>query len=288
MTIQEFFDPNTFTFTYVLFDKSSKDAVLIDPVLDYNPIGSSTALESANKVYDFIRKEELNVHYILETHAHADHLSSSQFFKQRLPNAKLAIGQHITKVQDVFANIFDMGSDFPTNGSQFDVLLKGGETYSAGTLEFSVEHTPGHTPACSIYNFGGKVFVGDLIFQPDIGVGRCDFPAGSAEDLYNSVQSKIYTLSDDTELYVGHDYPPTGVEPRPMLTVAKAKETNVDLPASRSKDDFVAYRTNADSTLPAPKLLYPSVQVNIAAGHLPPKGANGIRLLHIPISEPKE
>lgn len=288
MQIQDFFDENTFTFSYVVHDESTHDAVIIDPVLDYNPVGSRTELVSTKKLLDYVKKHELKVHYILETHAHADHLSSSQFLKETFPNAKVAIGQYITKVQEVFAPIFAMGPDFPTNGSQFDALLKEGEDYSAGSLKFTVAHTPGHTPACSIYNFGEAVFVGDLVFQPEIGVGRCDFPAGSATDLYKSLQEKVYTLPDETLLYVGHDYPPEGRGPTPAVTVKDAKAKNVDLPASRSEKDFVDYRTNADSTLPAPKLLYPSVQVNIAAGHLPPKGENGLHMLHIPIHEPKE
>lgn len=287
MQIKSSYDTTTGTFTHLLWDETTSDAVLVDPVLEYDPISAKTALNSIAPLCEYIQEHSLRVHYILETHAHADHLSASQFLKL-LPGfaqAKVAIGKHITKVQQIFAPIFGMPSDFACDGSQFDQLLDEEKTYQAGSLTFTVVFAPGHTPACAIYKFDNNYFVGDVLFQPDVGVGRCDFPGGSAADLYDSVQNKIYSLPEDALLFMAHDYPGDGLAPRPSLTVAQAK-LNKDLPPHRTKSDFVEFRQTTDATLSAPRLLYPSVQVNIDAGHLPPKDKNGQRLLRIPISEP--
>ncbi len=287
MQVKDFFDKDSFTFTYVVYDAESKDAVVIDSVLNYNPIGSTTSLSGVNEIANFLKSNELQLHYILETHAHADHLSGSQYLKEMFPLAKIGIGQRITEVQSAFAQILNMGPEFKTDGSQFDELMKENQEYQAGNLKFTTSFVPGHTPACVMYNFNSFVFTGDVVFQPDVGVGRCDFPKGSARDLYHSVQSKIYALPPETGVYVGHDYPPEGIAPRPSVSLGELMEKSGDLPKSRDEEDFVNYRTNADSTLPFPKLLYQAIQVNIAAGALPPKDTAGLRHLNIPIAEPK-
>lgn len=281
--IKEFFDYNTWTLTYVLWDENTKDAVVIDPVMDYDPAASKTSDVSATAVIDFIKAQKLNLHFILETHAHADHLSGSQIIKKVFPKAQIAIGEKITKVQEVFKTVFDLPKEFKTDGSQFDRLLKDGEEFQAGSLKFKTIFTPGHTPACASYLVDGNVFVGDALFMPDYGTGRCDFPAGSATDLYHSVHNKLYELPGDTKVYTGHDYLPNGRPLRFMATIAEEKKSNIQLKAQTPIEEFVRFRTERDSTLAAPKLLLPSVQVNIDAGHLPEPAQNGKRYLRIPI-----
>lgn len=282
--VKEFFDKDTWTLTYVVWDKKTRDAVVIDPVHNYDPASSKTSEESANSVIEFIRSNELQLHYILETHAHADHLSGSQILKKKFPKARLAIGERITKVQEVFKGVFGLPGSFKTDGSQFDRLLKDEEEFEAGSIKIKTLFTPGHTPACASYYVDGKVFVGDAIFMPDYGTGRCDFPAGSATDLYHSIHGRLYQLPDDTKVYTGHDYLPNGRELKFMTTIAEEKRANIQLKAHTSMDEFVRFRTERDRTLAAPKLLLPSVQVNIDAGHLPEPGPNGKRYLRIPIS----
>ena len=281
--VKEFFDKNTWTLTYVVWDEKTKDAIVIDPVMDYDPAASKTSEESARAVMDFIHSTQLKLHFILETHAHADHLSGSQIIKREFPNAKVAIGQKITKVQEIFKSIFDLPANFKTDGSQFDRLLKDGEEFSAGSIKIKTIFTPGHTPACSSYYIDGNVFVGDALFMPDYGTGRCDFPAGSAVDLYHSVHDRIYELPEATKVYTGHDYMPNGRPLKFMTTIAEEKKENIQLKAQTSIDEFVQFRTERDRTLSAPKLLLPSVQVNIDAGHLPEPAKNGKRYLRIPI-----
>lgn len=283
MNIKTFFDPRTFTFTYVVWDAETHDAVVIDPVLDYDPKASKTWTESAEEVIDFVKGKELNLHYILETHAHADHLSGSQIIKDAFPEAKIGIGRRITEVQKVFKDVFDLPEDFPTDGRQFDVLLDEGETLKAGTIEVNTIFTPGHTPACATYEIDDAVFTGDAMFMPDMGTGRCDFPGGSAEDLYESIQ-KLYELPDDTRVFVGHDYQPGGREVKWETTIAEQKAGNVQLPEGRSKEEFVKFRTERDATLDAPKLLFQSVQVNVDAGKLPNPHKNKVRYLRIPVN----
>jgi len=282
--IKEFFDKNTWTLTYVVWDENTKDAVIIDPVLDYDPGSSKTSQDSAKAVIDFLRSKNLQPHLILETHAHADHLSGSQVLKKEFPNAKIAIGEKITKVQEVFKGVFDLPSEFKTDGSQFDRLLKDGEEFNAGSIKIKTIFTPGHTPACASFYIDGNVFVGDAIFMPDYGTGRCDFPAGSAEDLYRSIHGRLYELPEDTKVYTGHDYQPNGRALKFMATIAEEKAGNIQLKAKTSMEEFVRFRTERDRTLAAPKLLLPSVQVNIDAGHLPEPSKNGKRYLRIPVS----
>ena len=210
MQIEAFYDKSTATLTYLVYDDVSKDAIVIDPVLDYEPQSSSTATIAVDKVLVFLKDKRLNVKMIAETHAHADHLSGAQFIKKEYPNAQVAIGEGITRSQEKFKDVFDLPESFPTDGSQFDRLLKDGETVHVGTLTFEVIATPGHTPGCSSYRFGKHVFTGDALFLPDYGTGRCDFPGGSAAYQFDSVTQRLYTLPDDTITYVGHDYMPGG------------------------------------------------------------------------------
>lgn len=284
MEIKDFYDTRTNTLTYVVYDAASKDAIVIDPVLDYDPASSKIWTESAEQVVDFLKANDLNLRLILETHAHADHLSGSTVLKKAYPEAKLAVGKRITEVQKVFKNVFDLPAEFPTDGRQFDVLLENNTTFKAGTLEFETLFTPGHTPACATYKFGDAIFTGDTIFMADSGTGRCDFPGGSAADLYNSVANVLYSLPDDTKVYVGHDYQPGGREVRFLDTIANQKANNVALRAGMTEKEFVDWRNARDKTLSAPKLLFQSVQVNVDAGKLPDPHHNEIRYLKIPIN----
>lgn len=282
--IKEFFDKNTWTLTYVVWDEKTHDALVIDPVMDYNPATSKTSENSARVVVDFLHSNQLKLHFILETHAHADHLSGSQIIKKEFPNSRIAIGEKITKVQEIFKDVFDLPEDFKTDGSQFDRLLKDGEEFTAGSIKIKTLFTPGHTPACASYLIDDNVFVGDALFMPDYGTGRCDFPAGSAVELYHSIHGRIYELPENTKVYTGHDYLPNGRPLKFMATIAEEKKENIQLKAQTSLDEFVQFRNKRDSTLAAPNLLLPSVQVNIDAGHLPPPVKNGQRYLRIPIS----
>lgn len=282
--IKEFFDKNTWTLTYVVWDEKTKDALVIDPVMDYDQASSKTSEESAQEVIQFLKVHQLNLHFILETHAHADHLSGSQIIKKVFPKAVIAIGEKITQVQEIFKGVFGLPDDFKTDGSQFDRLLKNHETLSAGSIKIKTIFTPGHTPACASYLIEDHVFVGDALFMPDYGTGRCDFPAGSATELYHSVHDKIYELPENTKVYTGHDYLPNGRSLKFMSTVAEEKKENIQLKEKTSLEEFVKFRTERDRTLAAPKLLLPSVQVNIDAGHLPEPAPNGKRYLRIPIS----
>ncbi|MCG8418626.1 MAG: MBL fold metallo-hydrolase [Proteobacteria bacterium] len=277
MKVEAFYDERTGTLTYVVFEPGKGDAVVIDPVLDYDPAASATSYESVNRVTRFLRKHELTPHYILETHAHADHLSGSQVLKRRFYTTQIAIGERITEVQRRFKSIFGLPEHFPTDGSQFDRLFTDREIVRAGDLEFEVINTPGHTPACVTYRFGDAIFTGDTLFMPDMGTGRCDFPAGSASDLYDSITERLYSLPDETRVFVGHDYQPGGRELAYQTTIGAEKAENTQLPAGRDKKTFVEFRERRDATLSAPKLLLQSVQVNVDAGSVP-------RFLRIPIN----
>lgn len=282
VVVNAFYDTRTETISYIVWDKETKDAVVIDPVLDYDPVGSSIWIDSVQKLVHMVAENKLTVHYVLETHAHADHLSSSQELKQHWPNMKVAISEHITKVQALFKGVFGLPESFPVDGCQFDRLIRDGECFHAGSLEVKAIATPGHTPACMTYKIGDKIFTGDAIFMPDMGTGRCDFPAGSAEDLYNSITSRIYTLPDDTRMFVGHDYSPGGRPWAYETTVGAQKRSNIQLDGNTSKESFLAFRTTRDATLAAPRLLYQSVQVNVDAGHLPSKERTGGPWLRLP------
>ncbi len=280
--VHAFFDERTFTLTYVAFDPESKDAVVIDPVLDYDPAPSRTWTESVDAVSHFVRAEGLHLRLVLETHAHADHISAAPLLRRRF-DARVVIGRDITKVQETFKPLFDLGPDFPTDGSQFDVLLGDEETIDAGSLTIQALATPGHTPACVTYRIDDAIFTGDALFMHDYGTGRCDFPGGSAATLYDSL-TKLYALPDATRVFVGHDYLPGGREARWETTIGASKAENPHLRAETSKEDFVKTREARDATLAAPKLLFPSVQVNVDAGRLPAARANGHRYLSIPVN----
>jgi glyoxylase-like metal-dependent hydrolase (beta-lactamase superfamily II) len=281
MHVEPFFDPRTSTLTYVVHDPSTRDAVVIDPVLDFDPASGRIWTESVDRVGDHLRREQLRLHFVLETHAHADHLSGSQLLRRRF-DARVAIGARIREVQETFRPVFDLPGSFATDGRQFDRLLADGEVVHAGALAIEVIPTPGHTPACVTYRIGDAIFTGDALFTEDYGTGRCDFPRGSADALYDSIQ-RLYALPDATRVFVGHDYQPGGREVRWETTIAASKARNPQLSATTSREAFVATRQARDAALPAPRLLYPSVQVNIDAGRLPPAHPNGTRYLVTPI-----
>lgn len=291
MIIKDFFDTRTFTLTYVVYDEATGDAVVIDPVLDYDPAGSRVWTESVDKLIAFLKKKNLKLHFVMETHAHADHLSGAQMLKEAFPGAQTAIGERITVVQETFKTYFSLPDDFPTDGSQFDHLLKDGETLQAGSLNINVIFTPGHTPACAAYKIGDAVFTGDALFMPDGGTGRCDFPAGSAHDLYNSITQRLYTLADETRIFVGHDYQPGGRELAFETTIGEQKHNNIQLRDGMSEAEFTQFRSERDKELSAPKLLFQSVQINIDAGAMPEPADNDKRYLKIPLNvfrpEPK-
>lgn len=283
MNIGTFYDPATYTLTYVVWDAKTKDAVIIDPVLDFEPLTAQTSTHSSEKVIDYVERNALKVWWVLETHAHADHLSSSQWLKRKT-GAKVVIGDRIREVQSTFKNVFDLPDAFAVDGSQFDKLVSDGEVLTAGALRIETIATPGHTPACVTYKIGDAIFTGDALFMEDYGTGRCDFPRGSAEALYESVHEKLYKLPDATRVFVGHDYQPEGRATKWETTIGRSKEMNVQLRASTGRADFVRMRQARDATLAPPRLLYPSVQVNIDAGRLPKPHANGIRYLALPLN----
>lgn len=282
-TIKEFYHPATFTLTFVVYDTETRDAIVIDPVLDYSPFGSQTSTDSVEQVAAFIEQNRLRLHYILETHAHADHLSGSQYLKRRF-ESKVAIGARITEVQKVFKDVFDLPESFSTEGTQFDRLLQDNEVLSAGSISIKVLPTPGHTPACVSFLIDDAVFTGDALFIEDYGTGRCDFPRGSADELYTSVHDVLYSLPDETRVFVGHDYQPNGRALRAETTIGASKRRNVQLKAETTREDFVKMRKERDAKLEAPRLLLPSVQVNVDAGRMPAPHANGKRYLNIPIN----
>lgn len=283
MESKAFFDETTFTLTYVVWDEATKDAVVIDSVLNYDPLSSQTSTSSLDELCEFVRQQDLTVHWALETHAHADHLSGAQVLKQRL-GAKTAIGDDITVVQETFKNVFDLGDDFATDGSQFDKLIAHGEVLEAGSLAIKAIQTPGHTPACLTFQIDDAIFTGDALFMHDYGTGRCDFPKGSAADLYHSIQDRLYSLPDETRVFPGHDYMPDGRELRYETTIGKSKAQNPQLRPETALEEFVSLRESRDKQLDAPRLLYQSVQFNVNGGCFFPPAANGIRYFKLPVN----
>lgn len=282
--IETFYDPATYTLTYLVYDPSSKDAVVIDPVLDYDPLSSSTSSESADKLAAFVKEKGLKLQWVLETHAHADHLSASAWLKTHFPGAKVAIGERIREVQETFKPVFDLPESFKTDGSQFDKLLADGEVLKVGSLSIETIATPGHTPACVTFKVDDALFTGDALFMEDYGTGRCDFPKGSSDALYTSVHDKLYAYPDATRVFVGHDYQPNGRDVKWETTIGASKERNIQLRQSTTREDFVKARNARDATLKAPRLLFQSVQVNIDAGQLPEESKSGIRHLRMPVN----
>jgi len=281
--VQAFFDPATWTVSYVVWDAATRDAVAIDTVLDYDGAASRIHTASVEKMAEFIRGEDLRLHWILDTHAHADHLTGARALQERFPEARVGIGARICEVQKVFASVFNLGEAFAPDGRQFDRLLEDGECIAAGSLSIEVIATPGHTPACVSFLIGDAVFTGDALFMPDYGVGRCDFPAGSPEHLYDSIVGRLYALPDSTRVFVGHDYQPGGRELLWQSTIGEEKQRNVQLPAGTPREEFVERRRARDKRLGAPRLLFPSVQFNIQGGRLPAPESNGTAYLKIPI-----
>ncbi len=276
------FDPATWTVTYVIHAGPGTPAAIIDSVLDYDPKSGRTKTESADKVIEYVRANALEVEWILETHAHADHLSAAPYLRQTL-GGKIGIGSQITNVQKMFKGIFNLEPEFQTDGSQFNVLLKNEEVFKIGELIARVMSVPGHTPACVAYQVGDAVFVGDTLFMPDVGTARCDFPGGDAETLYDSV-SKLLSLPPETRLFVCHDYPPNDRPIAFQTTVAEERAKNIHVHEGISKAQFVEMRKKRDATLEMPVLILPAVQINIRAGHLPPKESNGTAYVKIPIN----
>ena len=279
--VRAFFDPATWTMTYLVKDPESNACAIVDSVLDFDAASGRTTTESADKVIAMVRAEALSVEWILETHVHADHLSAAPYLHNQL-GGQIGIGAHITDVQEIFGNLFNAEPEFRRDGSQFDRLFRDGETFEIGSLTAEALHTPGHTPACMAYHVGDALFVGDTLFMPDFGTARCDFPGGDARTLYQSIQ-KLLAYPPETRLFMCHDYMPGGRELRYESTVSEQKQSNIHVHDGISEDAFVKMRSEKDQTLGMPKLILPSVQVNMRAGDLPPAEDNGVRYLKIPL-----
>ena len=280
--VTAFFDEPTYTVSYVVQDPTSKACAIVDSVLDFDPASGRTATESADEIIAFVRANGLTVEWILETHVHADHLSAAPYLKDRI-GGKLGIGFNITVVQNVFGKIFNAGSEFERDGSQFDHLFQDGERFAIGALEGYAMHTPGHTPACMTYVIGDSAFVGDTLFMPDFGTARADFPGGDARELFRSIK-KVLALPAATRLFLCHDYKAPGRdEYRWETTVAEERAHNIHVREGVTEDEFVAMRTARDATLSMPRLILLSVQVNMRAGELPPAEENGRRYLKLPL-----
>jgi glyoxylase-like metal-dependent hydrolase (beta-lactamase superfamily II) len=281
-TITAFFDETTFTVTYIVADPDTKICAVIDSVLDFDANMGRTRTDSADKVISHIKQQGLSLAWLLETHVHADHLSGAPYIQQQL-GGRIAIGDQITQVQDMFGDLFNAEDGFSRNGSQFDHLITPNEEIKVGSLSIKALHTPGHTPACMSFVVGDCCFVGDTLFMPDYGTARCDFPGGDATTLYESMQ-QILNLPDDTRLFMCHDYAPGGREYLWETTVADSKAHNIHL-VGKTKAEFINMRKARDAQLSAPRLLLPSVQINMRAGHMPPVEDNGIAYIKIPVNQ---
>lgn len=276
------FDKTTWTVTYVVHGGPGTACAIIDPVLDYDPKSGRTHTASADKVIEYVRANDLKVQWILETHAHADHVTAAPYLKAKL-GGQTAIGEHIRTVQKVFKGIFNLEPGFQQDGSQFDRLFKDGDEFRIGDLAGRVMHVPGHTPADIAYVIGDAVFVGDTMFMPDVGTARCDFPGGNAHTLYASMR-KLLSLPPETRLFMCHDYPPAGRDIAFESTVAEQRAKNIHVHDGITEEQFVEMRTKRDATLEMPVLILPAVQVNIRAGEMPPKEENGVAYLKIPVN----
>lgn len=280
--IKAFFDEDTFTVSYVVHDRATKVAAILDSVLDYDPASGRTSHESADRIIDYVKSEGLKVAWLLETHAHADHLSAAPYLQEQL-GGPMAIGEHIVTVQETFGQLFNAGSEFRRDGSDFDRLFADGERFEIGNIDVTVLHVPGHTPACIAYVIGDAVFVGDTMFMPDYGTARADFPGGDARALYHSLR-RILSLPPQTRLFMCHDYlPESRSEYSWETTVETQRRENVQAHDGVSEEEFVAMREARDKTLAMPRLILPSVQVNMRAGHFPPPEDNGITYIKIPV-----
>lgn len=281
--VQSFHDPATFTFSYVVYDQDGGHAAIVDPVLDFDAVAARTTTASADRLLAFVRDHQLSVDWILETHAHADHLTAAAYLKAAT-GAKVAIGRGICRVQAHFKAVFGLEADFPVDGSQFDQLFDDGDVFNIGALSVRVMATPGHTDDSLTYLIGDAAFVGDTVFAPETGTARADFPGGDARTLYQSIQ-RLLELPPATRLYLFHDYPPPERAAHALTSVDAQRNQNVHLANGTVEDDYVALRSARDATLSVPKLLYAALQVNIRAGELPPPDANGVRYLRFPLNQ---
>ena len=282
ITVQAFFDSPTWTVTYVVTDNSTRRAAIIDPVLDYDFKAGRTSTTSADRVLAYVAEHQLHIDWILETHAHADHLSAARYLKEHV-GGRIAIGEHIRAVQATFKKVFNLERSFLPDGSQFDHLFKDGEIFRIGDVEATARLVPGHTPADMAYRVEDAVFVGDTLFMPDVGTARADFPGGDVHALYRSIRT-LLALPADTTMYVCHDYPPASRAPQWQTTVGEQRAHNIHVHDGVSEEAFVAMRTARDATLDMPTLILPSIQVNVRAGDMPPPEDNGIRYLKIPVN----
>jgi len=281
-TVQAFLHEPSSTYSYVVSDPSSQRAVIIDPVLDFDANSGRSGKESAKQLVQYVQDQALNIDWILETHAHADHISAAPYIRQQL-GGRIAIGSGICEVQQRFKDIFNLEPDFPVDGSQFDHLFNDGDRFHVGSLEARGLATPGHTSDSLSYLIGDAVFVGDSLFMPDGGTARCDFPGGDAATLYQSIQ-RLFELPDDTRMFICHDYQPDGREPRFQTTVSEQREHNIHVGAGKTEQEFVSMREQRDQSLPMPTLILPAIQVNIRAGHWPPAESNGTHYLKLPVN----
>jgi len=281
--VTAFFDPATFTVSYVVREPDGSNCAIIDSVLDYDPAAGRTDTSSADAIIAFVKAQNLTVTWILESHVHADHLSAAPYLQQQV-GGKIGIGDQITVVQDTFGKVFNEGTAFQRDGSQFDALFKDGDSVNIGQMRVDVMHTPGHTPACLTYVIGDAAFVGDTLFMPDFGTARCDFPGGSAENLFNSIQ-KILALPDETRVFVGHDYKAPGRDEFAWeTTIGEQKSLNIHIGAGKPLEEFVSMRQERDATLGIPRLILPSIQTNMRAGQFPEPENNGVRYLKVPVN----
>lgn len=280
--VKSFYDEDTSTLTHIVYDKNYKDAVIIDPIMDFNLQTFCTSSQSVDKVLEFCKAEQLKVSYILETHSHADHISGSQLVKKAFPKAKVSIGKEVTQVQKYFSEFYDL-PQFPCDGSQFDHLYSNASEIDVGSFSVKTWHTPGHTPACYTLQIEDKLFTGDAIFAPDLGTGRCDFPGGSARTLYHSIKNVIYSKADTSTMYFGHDYP----DKRSVMEHVKLevqKNSNLRLNMQTTEEDFIKFRSQRDKELKPPRLFLPSLFFNISAAKIPDERKNGRSYICFPLN----
>jgi len=280
--VEAFFDKDSETFSYVVYDREGGNAAVIDPVLDYDPKSGRTRTDGAKRIVDFVRAKKLSVDWILETHAHADHLSAAPYVREQV-GGRIAIGEKIIEVQKIFRDVFNLEKQFLVDGSQFDKLFAEGETFAIGDIECEVIYTPGHTPADMSWRIGDAVFVGDTLFMPDVGTARCDFPGGNAATLYQSIQ-RLLAMPDDTRLYMCHDYPGDSRPHQYLTTVGEQRAHNIHVHDGVTEGEFVTMRNARDKTLEMPRLILPSIQLNIRAGIMPPAEDNGTVYFKIPVN----
>ena len=283
--IQGFFDKETSTISYLVYDLKSKKCAVIDSVLDFDFSSGTIDYHNAEKIISYIEKLKLDLEWLIETHVHADHLSASPYIQKKL-GGKIGISEKISDIQNIFGKTFNAGTEFQKDGSQFDRLFKDNDEYKIGNINCKVINTPGHTPACTAHVIGNSIFVGDTLFMPDLGSARADFPGGDARELYRSIR-KILSYPDDTFIFVCHDYPPSSRKVEWVTTVGEQKKNNIHVKTSIEEDEFVKVREARDKTLSMPKLIIPSIQVNMRAGNLPPAEDNGEVFIKVPINTMK-